>query len=84
LVFSLSEVNEYPNGGKGVRMMDIPDKASLSRIELSDGLAANIWVKGKPKVIEGEALTKYLQKRARKGHAVQDAKSAVKKQPSLF
>jgi topoisomerase-4 subunit A len=77
-------VNEYPNGGKGVRMMDIPDKASLSRVELCDGLSVTILVKGKPKVLEGEALVKYLQKRARKGHAVQDTKSAVKKQPSLF
>jgi topoisomerase-4 subunit A len=84
LVFPLSEINEYPNGGKGVRMMDIPDKVSLTRVELSDGLAANILVKGKPKVIEGEALTKYLQKRARKGHAVLDSKVVVKKQPSLF
>jgi topoisomerase-4 subunit A len=84
LVFPLSEVNEYPNGGKGVRMMDIPDKASLSRVELSDGFAANIWVKGKQKVFEGEVLAKYIQKRARKGHAVQESKPAVKKQPSLF
>lgn len=84
LVFPVSEVNEYPNGGKGVRMMDIPEKASLSRVELSDGLSATILVKGKPKVIEGEALTKFLLKRARKGHAVQDSKAVVKKQPSLF
>jgi len=84
LVFPLSEVNEYPNGGKGVRMMDIPDKASLSRVELSDGLSATIMVRGKAKVIEGEALSKFVLKRARKGYAVQDSKPAVKKQPSLF
>jgi topoisomerase-4 subunit A len=88
LVFPVSEVNEYPNGGKGVRMMDIPDKASLSNIELSDGLSANIVVKGKSKVIEGEALAKFMLKRAKKGQPVQDSKpvvkAAVKKQPSLF
>jgi len=80
----VSEVNEYPNGGKGVRIMDIPDNVSLSRIELSDGLSANIVVKGKAKVIEGENLTKFLLKRARKGYAVQDSKPAVKKQVDLF
>lgn len=84
LVFPISEVNEYPNGGKGVRIMDIPDNASLSLVELSDGLSANVTVKGKSKVIEGESLTKYLLKRARKGHAVQDGKSIAKKQSSLF
>lgn len=84
LVFPVSEVNEYPNGGKGVRIMDIPDGASLSLIELSDGLSVNLTIKGKSKVIEGEGLTKYLQKRARKGHPVQDGKFVVKKQSSLF
>jgi len=85
LLFPVSEVNEYPNGGKGVRMMDIPDKASLSRVELSDGLSATIIVRGKAKVIEGEALSKFVLKRARKGHAVvPDSKPAAKKQPSLF
>lgn len=84
LVFPVSEVNEYPNGGKGVRIMDIPDNASLSLAELSDGLSVNIKVKGKSKVVEGEGLVKYLLKRARKGHAVQDGKPLVKKQSSLF
>jgi topoisomerase-4 subunit A len=84
LVFPVSEVNEYPNGGKGVRIMDIPDNASLSRIELSDGLSANYLVKGKTKIIEGDNLTKYLLKRARKGYAVQDSKPVVKKQVDLF
>jgi topoisomerase-4 subunit A len=84
LVFPVSEVNEYPNGGKGVRLMDIPDSASLSRIELSDGLSANYLVKGKTKIIEGDKLTKYLLKRARKGYAVQDSKPLVKKQVDLF
>jgi topoisomerase-4 subunit A len=84
LVFPISEVNEYPNGGKGVRIMDIPDKASLSRIELSDGKSANIVVKGKTKVIEGDNLTKYLQKRARKGYAAQEVKPVVRKQAGLF
>jgi len=84
LVFPVDEVNEYPNGGKGVRMMDIPDKTTLSRVELSDGLSATAIIKGKTKVIEGEALGKFMLKRAKKGHAVQDSKPAVKKQPTLF
>lgn len=84
LVFPISEVNEYPNGGKGVRMMDIPDKALLSRIELSDGLRANIVVRGKVKVLEGESLSKFLLKRARKGHDVKETKAPVKRQVSLF
>lgn len=84
LVFPVSEVNEYPNGGKGVRIMDIPDSASLLLAELSDGLSVNIKGKGKSKVIEGDGLVKYLLKRARKGHAVQDGKPLVKKQSSLF
>jgi topoisomerase-4 subunit A len=84
LVFPISEVNEYPNGGKGVRIMDIPDKVSLSRIELSDGQAATIVVKNKTKVIEGEVLAKYLSKRARKGFSVLDTKPVVRKQAGLF
>lgn len=84
LVFPVSEVNEYPNGGKGVRIMDIPDNASLSLAELSDGLSVNIKIKGKSKVIESDGLVKYLLKRARKGHALQDGKPLVKKQSSLF
>lgn len=84
LVFPVAEVNEYPNGGKGVRIMDIPDNASLSRVELCDGLSANSVVKGKIKIIEGDNLSKYLLKRARKGYSVLDGKPAAKKQPSLF
>jgi topoisomerase IV subunit A len=84
LVFPVGEINEYPNGGKGVRIMDIPEAASLLRIELSDGLSASILVKGKVKVIEGDNLTKYLLKRARKGNAVQDSKPIIKKQAGLF
>jgi len=84
LVFPINEVNEYPNGGKGVRMMDIPDKATLSRIELSDGLSANVIIRGKVKVLEGEALSKFLLKRARKGHDVKETKAPVKRQVSLF
>ncbi len=67
LVFQVSEINEYSNGGRGVRMMDMPDSASLERVELCDGVTANITIKGKTKTISGEDLTKYIQKRARKG-----------------
>lgn len=84
LVFPIAEVNEYPNGGKGVRLMDIPEKASLTTLALSDGLSANIVVRGKTKVLEGDSLAKFLLKRARKGHPVQEPKPPVKKQSSLF
>ncbi len=84
LVFAVDEVNEYPNGGKGVRIMDIPEKAALTRIELSDGLSATVVIKGKNKVLEGEILSKYLAKRARKGQPAQDSKPAPRKQVGLF
>jgi len=84
LVFPINEVNEYPNGGKGVRIMDIPDKVSLSRIELSDGQSVAIVVKNKTKIIDGEVMSKYLSKRARKGFSVLDSKPIIKKQAGLF
>jgi topoisomerase-4 subunit A len=65
-------------------MMDIPDKASLSRIELSDGLSANVIIRGKVKVLEGESLSKFLLKRARKGHDIKETKTPVKRQVLLF
>jgi len=67
LVFQISEINEYPNGGKGVRMMDIPDGALLMRVELCDGLSASVIIKGKTKTVSGEDLSKHLLKRAKKG-----------------
>jgi topoisomerase IV subunit A len=84
LVFRLDEVNAYPNGGKGVRIMDIPEKAKLVSVELSDGQLVNITLKGKSKTITGEDLSKYLLKRARKGCAIQEAKTASRKQKDLF
>lgn len=84
LVFPLSEINEYPNGGKGVRMMDIPDSADIARVELSDGVSANIVVRGKTKVITDDHLTKFIQKRARKGYSVVDTKPITKRQAGLF
>jgi len=83
LVFPLGEMNEYPNGGKGVRIMDIPESATLTMVELSDGLSVSINVKNKTRVIEGDDLAKYLLKRARKGCAIQDSKP-VRKQAGLF
>ena len=68
LVFPLSEINEYPNGGKGVSIMDIPEGATLVGMELCDGLSTRVTFKGsKLKVIEGDNMNKYLIKRARKG-----------------
>ena len=84
LVFSLAEINEYPNGGKGVKMMDIPNKATLVRVELSDGTSASATIRGKAKVIAGEDLTKYLQKRAKKGTLVNGVSNSQPKQRSLL
>ena len=68
LVFQVSEINEYPNGGKGVRIMDVPDGATLTQVVLCDGVSVSVAVKGKPKTISGEDLAKHLQKRAKKGY----------------
>ena len=68
LVFEVNEINEYPNGGKGVKIMDMPDDASLSQAVLSDGVSVSIAIKSKTKTISGDDLTKFMQKRARKGH----------------
>lgn len=68
LVFEVNEINEYPNGGKGVKIMDMPDGASLTQTVLCDGEAVTIAVKGKTKTIGREDLAKHIQKRARKGY----------------
>jgi topoisomerase IV subunit A len=84
LVFAIEEINEYPNGGRGVRIMDIPDNATLIYLEQSDAQVANAMVKGKLKTFKGEALEKYQLKRARKGYAIQESKPPAKKQKGLF
>ncbi len=83
LVFTLEEVNEYQNGGKGVRLMDLPDGVSLSSIQLGDGESVEIVVNKKTKVVEGEFLARYINKRARKGAEIKDIKSPIRKQASL-
>ncbi|OIR06549.1 DNA topoisomerase 4 subunit A [mine drainage metagenome] len=84
LVFSVNEINEYPNGGKGVKIMDIPDGASLTRIELCDGNSVNITVRGKVKIINGDGLIKYLQKRAKKGVLISTTNNPLPRQRSLL
>lgn len=83
LVFPIEEINEYPNGGRGVKIMDIPKGNTLTGVYLSDGETANIVVKGKEKAIKGDAFTKCLSKRARKG-ALFAAKAKPKRQKGLF
>lgn len=84
LVFSLDEVNEYPNGGKGVRIMDIPEKETLKSLWLCDGQSVTVMVKNKPKLIAGEYIGRYVNKRARKGAEIKDVKAPPKKQTDLF
>jgi len=84
LVFSLGEINEYPNGGRGVKIMDIPKGKVLTSVELSDGEAVNVVVKGKKKAIKGAVFAKYLSKRARKGVVFVAAKAKSKRQKGLF
>lgn len=84
LVFSLNEINEYPNGGRGVKIMDIPKGKLLTSVALCDGEAATVVVKGKDKVIKGEAFAKCLGKRARKGAAFVAVRAKAKRQSRLF
>jgi len=67
LAFALDEVNEYPNGGKGVKLMDVPDTASIICAVLSDSSAIYAYAKGKIRTFTGKDMDKYLLKRARKG-----------------
>ena len=84
LVFPLNEINEYPNGGRGVKIMDIPKGKLLTSVALCDGEAATVVVKGKDKVIKGEAFAKCLGKRARKGAAFVAVRAKAKRQSRLF
>lgn len=84
LAFELSEVNEYPNGGRGVKIMDIPKGETLTSVALSDGLSVNVLVKGKEKLIKGDLFMKALGKRARKGVALVAGRTKPKKQKGLF
>ncbi|MDZ4211144.1 MAG: DNA topoisomerase IV subunit A, partial [Methylotenera sp.] len=84
LVFQISEINEYPNGGKGVRMMDIPDGVSITRVELCDGTSASIIIKGKTKTIIGEDFGRYLLKRARKGCLITTNNTSQSRQGKLL
>lgn len=84
LVFPLAEINEYPNGGRGVTIMDIPAGASLASVELSDGVSVNVMLKGRSKTINGEDLSKFIQKRAKKGLALNPPNNATPKQRKLL
>lgn len=84
LVFPISEINEYPNGGKGVKLMDILDGASLKRVELCDGTSASVVVRGKVKIINGDEISKHLQKRAKKGSLVGSSSNGQPRQRSLL
>ncbi|KAG1647877.1 DNA topoisomerase 4 subunit A [Nymphon striatum] len=50
----LDEINEYPNGGRGVKIMDIPKSETLTSVALSDGEMTTVIVKGKEKAIKGD------------------------------
>jgi topoisomerase-4 subunit A len=84
LVFPLSEINEYPSGGRGVTIMDIPSGASLLNVELCDGASTNVTLKGKTKTISGEGLSRFIQKRAKKGLALTPPSNVLPKQRKLL
>ncbi|MDG1096783.1 MAG: DNA topoisomerase IV subunit A [Methylophilaceae bacterium] len=84
LVFAIDEINEYPNGGRGVRIMDIPKGEILSSVSLCDGESTTVLVKGKEKLIKGDLFDKALSKRARKGTALVAAKPKSQRQKGLF
>lgn len=83
LVYPINEINEYPNGGKGVRLMDIPEAEKIALVTLSDGQSVVTVVKGKPRSIDGDNLSNYLSKRARKGQLIKVTKP-VRTQADLF
>jgi topoisomerase-4 subunit A len=84
LVFPLAEINEYPNGGRGVTIMDIPAGAALLSVTLNDGVSVNVTLKGKTKTISAEELSKFMQKRAKKGQALNAPNNASPKQRKLL
>ncbi len=84
LAFAIDEVNEYPNGGRGVKIMDIPKGATLTSVALSDGESATVLVKNKEKTIKGDLFLKALGKRSRKGVALVASRAKPKKQKGLF
>ena len=84
LVFAINEINEYPNGGRGVKIMDIPNNATLTNVVLSDGESVDVLINGKAKSIKGELFIKTMGKRARKGVALVAARSKPSKQKGLF
>jgi len=84
LVLPVAEVNEYPNGGRGVTIMDIPSGVSLLSVTLCDGLSANVMLKGKTKTISGDELSKFMQKRAKKGFALLAPTNGLPKQRKLL
>jgi topoisomerase-4 subunit A len=84
LVFPLAEINEYPNGGRGVTIMDIPSGVSLQSVALCDGVSVNVTLKAKTKTISGEELSKFMQKRAKKGLALIAPTNSSPKQRKLL
>ncbi len=84
LVFAINEINEYPNGGRGVKIMDIPNNATLTNVVLSDGESVDVLINGKAKSIKGELFIKAMGKRARKGVALVAARVKPSKQKGLF
>ncbi|MFL9610969.1 DNA topoisomerase IV subunit A [Methylobacillus sp. Pita2] len=69
LIFRLDEMKTLNSGGKGVTIMDIPDGNVIAEIGIYPSpLAVTVTSKrGKESVLQGEALQKYILKRARKG-----------------
>lgn len=72
LIFRLDEMKTLNSGGKGVTIMDIPDGNVIAEIGIFPSpLAVPVNTKrGKSIILQGEALQKYILKRARKGSLI--------------
>lgn len=72
LAFSADEVNVYENGGKGVRLMDLDDNATVSAVLTAEGepFTAKLLLAGKviPVKLAGQELWgKHVARRGNKG-----------------
>ena len=71
LVFPLEEVPVRPNGGVGVQLLALPDKATLAAVGVTDGKTLAVsGIKRKNRAVEtldAKQLSEHMGKRAQRG-----------------
>jgi topoisomerase IV subunit A len=71
LLFPLDEVPERPNGGVGVQLLALPEKATLASVALTDGKSLTVsGIKRKNRALETldpKQLAEHIGKRAQRG-----------------